>query len=147
MALIGSLFLSNLDSLLQDLGTRPLPDIMKDAIRESRYQAALNKETIYLTFDEELSTFSIRNTQGIELISFESGYAPRENLVNIQFYQILPQKGLHPGSRRSEESKIDAVRFRPDRSSTPFVVELKLEGETSRHRFDPFSDLEIADAR
>lgn len=145
MGLLAALFVVSIPGIMDGLGTRPLPEILQKAVRDARFQAASRKELVTLRFDDELGAFVVLDGAGNMIAERESGYGADNAQVEVQFYQILPYEGVDSVSRQADEVKINEVRFHPDRSSTPFVAELDVEGERSRHRFDPFSDLEVED--
>lgn len=143
IALLTSLILVNTDSMLKGLGEEPLPDVLKRAVREARYQAAYHKSVAYLSFDEEKAAFVISGANGQPIESLKTGYDPERDSVEVAFFQILPTRGTSFNFRRIDREKITAVRFHADRSSVPFEAEIRLDGNLSNHRFDPFSDSEI----
>lgn len=145
IGMIAATFIVSIPGLMDGLGSRPLPEILQKSVREARYQAALRKELVTLSFDNEAGAFVVRDKSGGILASRESGYGKSYGGLQVRFFQILPVKGLSSSSRESEQVEIAAVRFHPDRSSTPFIAQLDVENLRSRHRYDPFSDLEIKD--
>lgn len=84
------------------------------------------------------------DTSGQVLASLPSGWGKESPEVNIRFFRLLAAEGLRSdpvsGTRREEVSQ---VVFHPDRSSTPFVVEMEYGDERSVHRYDPFSNVEF----
>lgn len=143
VALVAGLMVMNIGAIIQGLGTRPLPETLHDAVQEARYQAAATKQTVFLRFDPETATFRIAGENGEELGTIDTGYDPDDRDVEVVFEQILPARGLS-GLGRQEQVEIPYVRFHPDRSSTPFVAHLRYDDESSTHRYDPFSDLELS---
>ena len=148
LALVGLLaatVVMSIPGLMNGLGSRPMPEILQKSVRDARYQAALRKEMVSLRFDDEVGAFIVTDPAGATLTSRETGYGSDYAGLRVQFYQILPVKGLTSLAREGELVEIDAVRFHPDRSSTPFIAQLDVDNLRSRHRYDPFSDLEIKD--
>lgn len=143
IALIGGLIVANADSMLRGLGEEPLPDILKRAIREARYQAAYHKSVSYLSYDEEKAAFIVSGADGKPIQSFKTGYDPDRDSVEVTFFKLLPSRGTSFNYRRIEREEVAAARFHADRSSIPFEVEIRLDGDRSVHRYDPFSDSEI----
>lgn len=143
IAVLTGLVVANTDSMLKGLGEEPLPDVLKRAVREARYQAAKNKTVAYLSYDEEKAAFVISGANGQSIETLPTGYDPEWDSVEVDFYQILPSRGTSFTVRRVQRELIEAVRFHPDRSSVPFEVELRMDGDLSNHRYDPFSDSEI----
>jgi prepilin-type N-terminal cleavage/methylation domain-containing protein len=144
IALASGLLVGNLGTLLKELGPEPLPDQLQSAIQEARYQAAVRKESVLLRFDPDTATFILTSSQGNTIQTLPTHLDPEEETLLITFRQYLPERGLNARSR-PETVEIDAVRFNPDRSSTPFLAEVREGPNESTHRFDPFSDLELAE--
>ena len=144
MAVMIGVFVANLDSLTGGELRRPLPDILQKAVRDARYEAASTKEPVTLSFDAERGVFVVRAQDGTIAKERESGFGPKSRELEITFYRLLPARGTGGIGSREERDVITAVAFHPDRSSTPFVVELEIDGQRSEHRFDPFSNLEFA---
>jgi len=143
VALVAGLMVLNVDSIIQGLGPRPLPDLLHKAVREARYQAASTKQTVLLRYDPDTAEFQLTGENGADLGRIETHYEPSDRSVEVVFEQVLPARGLNSFNRTDNEI-IQAVRFRPDRSSTPFLARLRYEGTSSTHQYDPFSDLELA---
>lgn len=143
VALVAGLMVLNVDSIMQGLAPRPLPDLLHKAVREARYQAASTKQTVLLRYDLDSAEFRLVGENGDELGRIETHYDPTDRGVEVAFEQVLPTRGLNNFSR-TDNASIQAVRFRPDRSSTPFLARLRYDGTSSVHHYDPFSDLELA---
>jgi prepilin-type N-terminal cleavage/methylation domain-containing protein len=145
VAVLATIFIVSIPNLMDGLATRPLPEILQKAVRDARYQAALKKEIVSLRFDAEKGAFVVFDRSGATLAERESGYGPESREIAVRFFQIMPLEGVSSFRASGEQVGIELVRFHPDRSSTPFVAELDIGNVRSRHRYDPFSDLEIKD--
>ena len=144
IALVSGLAVFNADAVFSGFDDKPLPGILKKAVREARLLAAASKETVFLSFNAESSRFSIVSHNGGILESFPTGYDPEDESVEIRMYQILPGTGFTFSRGIATETRlVQRVGFHPDRSSTPFEVHLFYEETESRHRYDPFSDTEF----
>jgi len=149
IAMIGGLIVTNTDALMRGLGPPPLPRTLTMAVREARYQAAAEKQPMRLSFDHDAGAFLVTSEAGEQRASIESGYGADNPRVSVTFYKLIFQRGADADVFSSERERIevDSVRFLPDRSSTPFEVELEAEGERSTHRYDTFSDIELKSRR
>ncbi len=143
LTLLAGLVVVNVTPIFEGLGAPPLDRTLRQAVREARYQAAMEKETTFLRFDRERSAFVVTNAVNSELAVLETGHDPEEADIRITFFQLLPERGLRSGALTEERAEITRVRFQPDRSSTPFEAEIRFAGETTRHRYDPFSAVEL----
>ena len=145
IVLLSGVVVISIESIFKGFDSKPLPDLLKQSVRQARYLAAANKEAAHLSFDWEKSEFLIRNERGAVLERIETGYPGEDPSIKISFYQLLPMHGYRIGGGLApEEKEVSRVTFHPDRSSTPFSVALQYDSTTSRHRYDPFSDVEIA---
>lgn len=137
----------NANAVFKGFGDKPLPEILKNSIREARFQAAQNKEATYLGFDPEKGDFVVLDDRMSVLETIPSGYDPEKSHLEVKFYRLLPEKGVSFSNRFNlQREETERVAFFPDRSSTPFEVTLQYEGQSSTHRYDPFSDIEIVEA-
>lgn len=142
--LIAGLVITNINTILSSLDEKSLPQILKSAVRESRYLAAIRKEPAYLGFDDEIKKFIITDIDGQILDTFDCGYKDGSHDIEVAFFQILPERGMfYHSSQEQESEQVIWIIFHPDRSSTPFYVSLDYNEEKSIHYFDPFSDLEF----
>lgn len=145
MALITSVVLVNSSSLFKGLGDPPLQDQLKQAVRESRFQAAMNKEPVFLSFDQESGEFHITNEHNSILEKVVTGDVSGNSNLEIKFFRIPPERGIQRSLRRGNFGiKVKRVTFHPDRSSMPFYVHLIFdEDETLSITYDSFSDVVI----
>jgi prepilin-type N-terminal cleavage/methylation domain-containing protein len=145
MGIIGGLVVINANSVLQGLGDDPVDRSLVKAVREARYQAAANKQTVRLQFDEQERQWLITSTSGQQLDARPIAGSTEQRL-DVRFEQILPSRGLQaPSSLQMAE--IPAVFFRPDRSATAFQAVIREGTLQYVLRFDPFSDIVIHDSR
>ena len=114
-------------------------DSLRSAIRYARFQAASNRSVATLIYDAETGALVVVGGKSFQL---NSNFG-REGRGEIRFYLMPPAEGLgrFPDAKSSlmETKKLS---FAPDRSSSPFVVEIDTgEGAPKRFIFDPFSSL------
>ncbi len=144
LALISGLVVINANAIFRGFEERPLPEILRRVVRDARFHAAKNREPVFLDFDVETSEFHISNRENNVLQAIPSGYPVDDTNLEIIFYRILPERGTSSLRNFTVNRKTTThLIFHPDRSSTPFLVELNYDEESSVHRFDPFSDTEI----
>jgi prepilin-type N-terminal cleavage/methylation domain-containing protein len=144
IALIGGLVAVNTESILRGLGEEPVDRRLQKMVRESRFQAASRKESVQLRYDEETGVLGTWSTDGTLLASDELSKTD-DDYPEIEFEQILPASGMD--SFRVETVPVAQVVFRPDRSSTPFVVTIEDDGPAYTLRYDPFSAIVVEDSR
>ncbi len=147
LALITGLVITNIDAIFAGQNEKTLPQLLKIAVRDARYIAAIRKEIVFLSFDEEKKEIIIINSQGNVLSSFDSGKNVNNSSHQVTFHQLLPDRGtFFSSSQKPKSEAVKRIAFDPDRSSTPFMATLVYEDIESTHQFDPFSDLELVNA-
>ncbi len=145
LVMLAGLVVINADAMLAGLGERPLPETLRKAVREARFLAAYNKEPVYLSYNRESGAFLITGAGKNVLASFPTSLAGDDFGAGVEFYQILPGRGLEvPEIWNCERRETSRVCFFPDRSSTPFEVDLRDGAYTLTCRYDPFSDAEFS---
>ena len=140
---LSGLIVVNINALLNGIGTPPLEKVLQGAVREARYLAVTEKDTVSLGYDEERGEFIVSSENGAQLyvVPTQRGAdAP----VEVIFYHIEAVQGLSDDPLDGERTEVLQVFFHSDRSSTPFEAEIS-EGTGSgrRFRFDAFSDVLI----
>ncbi len=141
IGLLATLVVVRTEALFAGVGERPLPDLLRLAVREARYQAANLKEPVSLHWDASAAGFVVRDGQGEVVAEFPSD---REgDGLHVAFQRVLPEEGTTVRVRNPRYASVDSVVFHPDRTSHPFAVRLGVGSETSTHRYDPFSDAEL----
>ena len=145
IALVGGLVVINAEAILRGLGEEPVERILQKAVREARYQSASLKESTFLSYDQEAGILKITSETGESRAEFALAPESQKDKPGLSFEQILPGQGLE--FSREETYPIEQVVFRPDRSSTPFQVEIDLGSAAFILRYDPFSAIVINDSR
>ena len=72
--LIASLVITNIDTILSSTNEQSLQQIIKSAVRESRYLAAIHKRPTYLGFNYEIKKLFITDVDGQILDDFDCNY-------------------------------------------------------------------------
>ena len=114
-------------------------DSLRTAIRSARFQAASERRITSLSFDSEAGSLVV---DGGESFQLNSNFG-KDGRGEIRFYLLPPAEGMDrfpdAESSRLETKKLS---FAPDRSSSPFAVEIDTgKGRPKRFIFDPFSSL------
>jgi len=114
-------------------------DTLRTAIRSARFQAASERSLAILSYDKETGALVVSGGASFPL-NADFG---KEGRGEIRFYLVPPAEGMasFPDAERSQ-LETQEVRFAPDRSSSPFAVEIDPgQGSPQRLVFDPFSSL------
>ncbi len=144
IALVGSLVVVNAQGILRGIGEEPVERVLQKAVREARFHAASLKEETFLQYDEETGRLLVYDETGSSLASFALD-GDGDDYPGIEFEQILPAIGRESFTD-SEAIEIARIVFRPDRSSTPFQVNLQIGSARFSQRYDPFSSIIIHDS-
>lgn len=143
IAAVSGLFIMNFVSMTERTDDVPADEVLLTATREARFLAARTRSTTSLRYNSETGSLEITNGSG-ESESFPLGEPfTSDRSAGVRFYLVPASEGLSP-PEDPERTRITAqeVRFSPDRSSTPFAIELDYgSGNAERMVFDPFSNL------
>ena len=145
MAFAAAVVITNFASLADRGDSQTSEEILQAAVREARFVAASERTVTELRFDKE---------SGCLLISSEASSGKtfplgerfnQDGPANVLFYLVPPSEGLAPPADASRTRlETNVVKFAPDRSSSPFVVDIDTgSGTPTRLIFDPFSSLLI----
>ncbi|MGJ8650098.1 MAG: pilus assembly FimT family protein [Opitutaceae bacterium] len=139
IALAGSLMIANFASMADRGGKLNTEESLRAAIRQARFDAASERTIVRLSVDKESGSLVLSSGA-----TYPLGPEFSENgQSEIRFYLVPPSRGLSPYSD-PEQTKLETteVLFAPDRSSSPFVVDIYTgNGTPERMVFDPFSSL------
>ena len=145
IALVAGMIVSNIGVIADRGNEQSTEEIVKAAIRSARFEAAHSRSVTSLRFNDETGQLEL-SAEGGENSSFALGddFA-RGGRSSVRFYLVPSSEGLDapedPSRTRMETSM---VQFAPDRSSSPFVLEIDYgSGSPERLIFDPFSSLTI----
>jgi prepilin-type N-terminal cleavage/methylation domain-containing protein len=140
IAIAGTIVIANFTSIADRGGKLSTEETLRAAIRQARFSAASTRSIVSLSYDEEDGVLSLSSGDHFPL---DENYT-RGGRGQIRFFLIPPAKGLDP-FQAPEKTRLETreVHFAPDRSSSPFVVEIDSgTGSPERHAYDPFSSLE-----
>ena len=121
---------------------------LRAAVREARFLAATQRRATTMRYDAETGDLIVAAEGGTEETRFALGEGFEGRRDGVVFYLVPSAEGLSPfPDAKSTRLKTGAVRFAPDRSSSPFVAEIESGNATpQRLTFDPFSNLVKTDA-
>lgn len=139
MALAGGVMIANFVAFADQTGNDPPQEILRTAIRDARFQAASLRQIATLRYDDETGSLVVDPGERFPL-GPDFG---KDGSGEIRFYVVPPAEGLgsFPEPERTQ-LQTKAIRFAPDRSSSPFVAEIDMgRGTPERLVFDPFSSI------
>jgi Tfp pilus assembly protein FimT len=139
IAVAGSIVIANFASMVDRGDTQTTQELIHASVRKARFIAASSRNITTLRFDKDTGSLQVSEVDSIALNADFGKGGPAE----IRFYLVPPAQGLEqfPDAERTR-LETSEVRFAPDRSSSPFVVEIDSgSGNPERLVFDPFSSL------
>lgn len=140
IALAVSVVLVNFTAFADREDSSSPQEVLTAAIRKARFIAAADRITTKLSYDRENGALQIDPTG--DQFPINSDFGP-EGRGEIRFFLIPSAEGLSPFPEPDRSTlETPAVAFAPDRSSSPFIVEINSgQGTPARLRYDPFSSL------
>lgn len=145
MAFAAAVVITNFASLADRGDSQTSEAILQEAVRHARFVAASERTVTELRFDKESGSLSISSEASAgETFALDKSFG-KDGPAEISFYLVPPAEGLAPQADASRTRlETNVVKFAPDRSSSPFVVDIDTGGGTpTRMVFDPFSSLLI----
>ena len=137
IALIAGLFAANFDVLLSSIQEKRPEKQLYNAIREARKFAIQTHQPTYLSYNNEDGFIVYKDK------------IKKETLHQIQSeqdfelaFEPVPSEELARGGFRSSKKhseKESEITFYPDGSSTPTVISLIEDGQSTKIKLDPFS--------
>ncbi len=146
IALAATLVVVNVDTLFDNADTVPTEELLFLAVREARYRAALEKETVYLRYDIPSVSFEITRENGAVLAQIPTDHNLRDDPLEVVFFTVLPGQGRSTTSYLNYEpelSPMSRVPFSPLLVSPHFIAQLNFRGIAPAFRFDPFSSVQF----
>jgi prepilin-type N-terminal cleavage/methylation domain-containing protein len=146
VAVAGSIVIYNFAAFADRDGSLDTKETVHAAIRKGRYLAASSGSVVSLRTIKDPAQL-ILSSPTLESVTFELAETfGRSGRGSINFYAVPAGKGSTPlPEPERTRHEITAIEFAPDRSSTPFVIEIdEGQGAPQRLVYDPFSSLQRA---
>jgi prepilin-type N-terminal cleavage/methylation domain-containing protein len=130
MAFAAAVVITNFASLADRGDSLSSEEILQAAVSEARFVAASERIVTEPSSGKNFPLSERFNSEGP---------------ASMQFYLVPPSEGLAaPADASRTRLETNVVKFAPDRSSSPFVVDIDTgSGTPKRLIFDPFSSLLI----
>jgi len=141
IAIGSSVVITNFASFTDREGSLAPEEVLTAAIRQARFQAAAERLVTELRYSDESGHLVIN--PGNNKIPISENFGP-EGSGSIRFFLIPPAQGTRPfPDPRQTTLETNSIAFAPDRSSSPFIVEIDpgFGGSPQRLRYDPFSSV------
>ena len=138
IAIVSSAIVTNVVSLAGKDDSLTVEDAVRKAVRQARFQSASERRNVSLVYDADLNELQI---SGLPSISISN--ASPDDPIELRLYRIRPLDGSQsPETTPVDLEPVNSVEFAPDRSSSPFVIEINYGGrERERLYYDAFSNL------
>ncbi|HCR30598.1 MAG TPA: hypothetical protein DIV79_11325 [Opitutae bacterium] len=140
IALLSSLFIWNIQSLLKQGELEALQNELWSAVEKAKQSAVFNRVPHRVRFDEKLQAFLV-SADGEE-VPFQVDTSGLGEGIEIEviFKLMLPRDGyrLIRGELVTHR-EIETITFFPDGTCTPFSVDLKIAEYESSYQIDPWT--------
>lgn len=145
MAFAAAVVITNFASLADRGDSLSSEEILQAAVSEARFVAASERIVTELRFDKDSGSLVIFSEASSGKTFPLSERFNSEGPASMQFYLVPPSEGLaSPTDASRTRLETNVVKFAPNRSSSPFVVDIDTgSGTPKRLIFDPFSSLLI----
>lgn len=144
IAMIGTLFVVNVDSALRDQGESTVENAFWEASREGRLQALLTRRPVVLEYDQETASFQLVSG-GAVIGTYPGAGVTRDGApITVEFVQERPTSELVLIRGQLVDTRpVEQVVFYPDGSSTSFSVEFSFGAERRQIRIDPWTGVQM----
>ena len=140
IALIGTIFVVNIDSLLRDQEEASVERAFWEASHKARMQALFLRRPVSLFFDEENTAFQLVSGETLIETFPAKGTTQTGDPITVQFVQQrASNEMILIRGRLVDTQPIGQVSYYPDGSCTNFWLELHFGGETRQIRVDPWT--------
>jgi Tfp pilus assembly protein FimT len=145
IVIVGGLAVANFDALANGIRKQTPEQVLKDAIRETRYAAVLNKRSMLLGYDNTTSSFVTTDyISGNQVASFPLDLPGKLNKVEIKFDPILPLKDMTSSVTDTPPEfanvTLTQLMFHSSGASTPVKIEMTINDHDTTMILDPFSE-------
>lgn len=140
IALLSSLFIWNIQSLLKQGELEALQNELWGAVEKAKQSAVFNRVPHRVRFDQESQAFMV-SAYGEEVPFKVDTSGLGENIeIEVTFKLMLPRDGyrLIRGELVTHK-EIETITFFPDGTCTPFSVDLKIAEYESSYQIDPWT--------
>ena len=144
IALLSSLFIWNINSLLKQGELEALQNELWGAVARAKQSAVFSRTPRVVRFDKELQAFIV--SAGNEQITFEVDTDNFSEGVEIEvvFNETLPRDGYRlVRGELVTQREIESVTFYPDGTCTPFSVDLRIAEFQSSFQIDPWTGSQL----
>jgi len=148
ITLLATLAVLNLSNVYDTADTIPTEELLSMSVKEARYRALLEKESVRLAYNPETTSFEVRARSGNTLVEIPTDHDKKDNPLRVVFKVPVPPRGMplsltHSFSD-SEYREVSGISFSANTVANPFIVELHGNGPPEIFRFDPFSNVRLA---
>jgi len=144
IALLGTIFVVNIDNLLRDREEASVERAFWDASHKARMQALFLRKPVSLFFDEENSAFQMIS-EGNLLETFPArNTTATGDPITVHFVQQRASNELILiRGQLIDNQPIAQVSYYPDGSCTSFWLQLDFAGESRQIQVDPWTGAEM----
>jgi prepilin-type N-terminal cleavage/methylation domain-containing protein len=144
IALLSSLFVWNINSLLKQGELEALQNEMWAAVERAKQAAVFSRQPHVVRFDEELNAFVVNSGGEQHVFEVDTENLGQDVEIEVLFQETLPRDGYRlVRGELVTKRKIESIVFYPDGTCTPFSVDLKIAGYESSFQIDPWTSSQM----
>ena len=145
IALMTSMFVLNLNSLLRESGIRTLENEYWRAVDSARTKAVFNQKAYLVEWNPKENSFVVSSSGDTESFDFDSSeFGDAE--VEVIFEEKAPQNSyILIRGQLVTQREATAVHFYPDGTCTPFTVSMKVGPDATRFEMDPWTGAQLVE--
>lgn len=141
---LGTLAVTNFDTITNGMGKKPVEEILHDTIREARFQALTNHRNVFIGYDDDKGVFFITDylTQN-RVEEIPTQVDPKTTKIELTFDPIVPLNDVStPIDSPPSFANIttDTLIFHASGATAPVKVILKVDDKDHSFLLDPFSE-------
>ena len=144
IAMFTSIFVLRIDTLLKQTEAEILEDAFWKAVENAKQNSLFLQKPYILSYDDEALAFVISSGEERETFSINTNEMDGDPEIEVAFQEELPQNGAYLVRGQLITSReIERVRFFPDGTCTPFMIDLTVSGYTNNLKIDPWTGAEL----
>ncbi len=144
IAMFTSIFVLRIDTLLKQTEAELLEDAFWKAVEQAKQNSVFLQKPYILSYDDEALAFVITSGAERQVFSIDTNEMEGEPEIDVAFQEEMPQNGSYLVRGQLITSReIERVKFFPDGTCTPFMIDLTVSGYTNNLKIDPWTGAEL----
>ncbi|MBK1878056.1 prepilin-type N-terminal cleavage/methylation domain-containing protein [Pelagicoccus mobilis] len=145
VAMLGSVLVMNINSLLRDGELETLEREYWRAVESARSGAVFNQQVHFLEWDGKEQRFLVRSAGETEAFEVDTS-SMGDVEIEVFFEEVAPENSyvLIAGELVAKR-EIATVGFYPDGTCSPYTVSMKIAGFETNFQMDPWTGVQLVD--